>query len=70
MLNNVLNVQFAINRFKFHQNINKKINKKKMNKKLFNSLIEYIIVSGCDKDTGLINSVFLIFILILILHNF
>jgi hypothetical protein len=31
--------------------------KKKMSKKLFNSLIEFIIVSGCDKDTGLSNSV-------------
>ena len=55
MLNNVSNVMLAIKCFKFHQNINK--NKKKMTKKLFNSLIEYMIVSGCDKDTGLINSV-------------
>ena len=31
--------------------------KKKMSKKLFNSLIEFIIVSGCDKDTGLSNLV-------------
>lgn len=29
-----------------------------MSKKLFNSLVEFLIVSGCDKDTGLANSVY------------
>ena len=25
-----------------------------MSKKLYNSLIEYLVVAGCDQDTGLI----------------